>query len=314
MNTTRKIIITSCISLCSVNVSYAKVTYLHANPMGSMIAATDESGVQVWIKRYTPFGMESRIGEAQDSGSNHGFATHELDTETNLVYMRARYYDPLVGRFYARDPIGFQADKVISFNHYVYAANNGLMFIDPDGEDLVFFGGDLNFLGFGGSFGVFLTYPGGFTEPWDIGLFTSPVISQPGWLDALLPGSDPVVGGDPLEKGFSLGGAAFQFGAEYTRSHFNNVGVDSCIYMGVVGGCGSYNTMVEGNLKLDNLFSGASVAYGYQLGYDSSVSYTQTFSVRDAWSIYESSVDSLFDSADWYSGGDYGSGGSYYGF
>jgi len=128
MNKTRKVIITSCISLCSVNVSYAKVTYLHANPMGSMIAATDESGVQVWIKRYTPFGIESRLGEVQDSGSNHGFATHELDTETNLVYMRARYYDPLVGRFYSSDMVED------GFNYYAYSANNPINFYDPSGK------------------------------------------------------------------------------------------------------------------------------------------------------------------------------------
>ena len=128
MNKTRKVIITSCISLCSVNVSYAKVTYLHANPMGSMIAATDESGVQVWIKRYTPFGIESRLGEVQDSGSNQGFSTHELDTETSLLYMKARYYDPLIGRFYSRDL--FED----GYNYYIYSSNNPINYYDPSGN------------------------------------------------------------------------------------------------------------------------------------------------------------------------------------
>lgn len=115
-------------TLCIVNTSYASITYLHSNPMGSMIAATDESGAQVWIKRYTPFGIESRIGELQDSGSNHGFATHEFDAETSLVYMRARYYDPFIGRFYSSDVVED------GFNYYAYSANNPINFYDPSGE------------------------------------------------------------------------------------------------------------------------------------------------------------------------------------
>lgn len=303
-------------SFLFVSTSYGKVTYLHSNPTGSIVAATDEIGAQVWIKRYTPYGIEAGRNSI-DEGANYGFASHENDSETGLVYMKARYYDPLVGRFYSTDPLNFQESKVISFNSYVYAGNNSLMFLDPDGRDLVFVGVDLSFLGFGGSIGVFATYPGGFSEPWDIGLFSSPTISQPGWLDALIPGPDPVgsmgITTDFLGKGFSTHSASIQFGGEYTRNHFDGVGVESCGYLYGAGACGSYNTLTD-ELEVDNLFSGASFMLGPQLGYDVSVNYTQTYSVGDAWSAYRGAVDSMFDSADWYSSGDYGSGGSYYGY
>ena len=54
--------------LLFVNYSYATVTYLHTNPLGSVVAATDESGNEVWAKKYSPFGMEKASGEVDDSG------------------------------------------------------------------------------------------------------------------------------------------------------------------------------------------------------------------------------------------------------
>ncbi|MEL4287464.1 RHS repeat-associated core domain-containing protein [Shewanella xiamenensis] len=47
--------------------------------------------------------------------------------------MQARYYDPLIGRFYSNDPIGFR--DVHSFNRYAYANNNPYKYVDPDGQD-----------------------------------------------------------------------------------------------------------------------------------------------------------------------------------
>jgi uncharacterized protein RhaS with RHS repeats len=45
--------------------------------------------------------------------------------------MQARYYDPVIGRFYSNDPIGFR--DIHSFNRYAYANNNPFSFVDPDG-------------------------------------------------------------------------------------------------------------------------------------------------------------------------------------
>jgi uncharacterized protein RhaS with RHS repeats len=45
--------------------------------------------------------------------------------------MQARYYDPMIGRFYSNDPIGIR--DVHSFNRYAYAANNPYKYVDPDG-------------------------------------------------------------------------------------------------------------------------------------------------------------------------------------
>ena len=55
------------------------------------------------------------------------FTGKEFDADSNLYYYAARYYDPYIGRFTQRDPIG---DGV---NWYVYTYNNPLKFVDPIG-------------------------------------------------------------------------------------------------------------------------------------------------------------------------------------
>ncbi|MEW5802483.1 MAG: RHS repeat-associated core domain-containing protein, partial [bacterium] len=56
---------------------------------------------------------------------------HGVMTEPNgLYYMRARYYDPHVGRFICEDPIGFEGGDT---NLYVYVSNNPMMLVDPRG-------------------------------------------------------------------------------------------------------------------------------------------------------------------------------------
>jgi hypothetical protein len=47
--------------------------------------------------------------------------------------MQARYYDPVIGRFYSNDPVGFTGD-VHSFGRYTYVNNNPYKYTDPNGE------------------------------------------------------------------------------------------------------------------------------------------------------------------------------------
>ena len=51
--------------------------------------------------------------------------------------MQARYYDPVIGRFYSNDPVGYTPQNpVMSFNRYMYVNNNPYKYNDPDGEFL----------------------------------------------------------------------------------------------------------------------------------------------------------------------------------
>jgi RHS repeat-associated protein len=61
-------------------------------------------------------------------------AQHGVMTESNgFYYMRARYYDPQVGRFISEDPIGFDGGDT---NLMAYVGNNPILYIDPNGLEI----------------------------------------------------------------------------------------------------------------------------------------------------------------------------------
>jgi RHS repeat-associated protein len=108
-------------------------TYLHNDSLGSPVTGTNASGTVLWRERYTPYGVTLDNAGANDDQA--GYTGHIKDSDTGLVYMQARYYDPVIGRFYSNDPIGFR--DVHSFNRYAYANNNPYKYTDPDGENAV---------------------------------------------------------------------------------------------------------------------------------------------------------------------------------
>jgi RHS repeat-associated protein len=55
------------------------------------------------------------------------------DAEVELLYLRARYYQPEVGRFVTKDPWTGDVWRPGTLNRYVYATNNPVNRIDPSG-------------------------------------------------------------------------------------------------------------------------------------------------------------------------------------
>ncbi|MBA4293337.1 hypothetical protein C0431_10255 [bacterium] len=58
-----------------------------------------------------------------------GQAGYINDYETGLVYCWNRYYDPTIGRWISRDPIGLSG----GINTYAYCEGNPIMYVDPTG-------------------------------------------------------------------------------------------------------------------------------------------------------------------------------------
>lgn len=108
----------------------------HFNATGSTVAMTDSSQTMVNKYAYDPFGKVTNQEEAIPRPFKF-VGQYGVMTEPNgFYYMRARYYDPNVGRFISEDPIGFEGGDV---NLYAYVGNNPVNLIDPLGlSDMIF--------------------------------------------------------------------------------------------------------------------------------------------------------------------------------
>ncbi len=70
-------------------------------------------------------------------------ADDRRDAETGLDYFGARYFSGAQGRWTSPDLINLTWDRLgnpsNTLNKYVYAANNPLKYMDPDGQDVTLF-------------------------------------------------------------------------------------------------------------------------------------------------------------------------------
>jgi RHS repeat-associated protein len=61
------------------------------------------------------------------------FAGEQRDSETELDYLRGRYYDPLVGRFVSANAYEGSLEDPMSLHKYLYTHANPVNFTDPTG-------------------------------------------------------------------------------------------------------------------------------------------------------------------------------------
>ncbi|EIL88096.1 RHS repeat-associated core domain-containing protein, partial [Rhodanobacter spathiphylli] len=107
------------------------VTYVYTDAQGTPVMESDAQGHITKRFEYTPYGVAvTSVGAAPDGP---GYTGHVNDPETGLVYMQARYYDPM-GRILSVDPVGPVPGDMYSFNRYAYANNNPIVNMDPDGR------------------------------------------------------------------------------------------------------------------------------------------------------------------------------------
>src|SRR4051794_735537 len=105
---------------------------MFSDSLGSPRAVVDaSSGVVAQEIDYDTFGTVTR--DTNPGFQPFGYAGGLYDRDTGLVHFGARDYDPEVGRFTAKDPIGFDGGDP---NVYVYGANDPVSFVDPSGEFL----------------------------------------------------------------------------------------------------------------------------------------------------------------------------------
>ncbi|MGB3904006.1 MAG: RHS repeat-associated core domain-containing protein, partial [Anaerolineae bacterium] len=90
----------------------------------------DNTGQIAETYAYDPFGVPL----ASDTVPNpYRFTGEAWDAEVELLYLRARYYQPETGRFITKDPWAGDVRRPGTLNRYVYVGNNPVNMVDPSG-------------------------------------------------------------------------------------------------------------------------------------------------------------------------------------
>jgi RHS repeat-associated protein len=125
----------------SLDASGAARYYIY-NGHGDVAGLTDASGALTKTYRYDAFGNE--VSPVATDTNPFRYTGEYFDKETGDYYLRARYYDPLTGRFLSEDSYfkthnqsNSSAPDISAImqngNLYVYCMNNPIRWIDPTG-------------------------------------------------------------------------------------------------------------------------------------------------------------------------------------
>ena len=108
-------------------VKNGNVSYYVTDVRGSVVAIVNENGTITHKYQYDEYGKVTQKEEADYNPFQYVGKYGVMYLTDHLYYMRARHYDPTIGRFLAEDPIW-------STNLYPYADDNPIIRIDPEGK------------------------------------------------------------------------------------------------------------------------------------------------------------------------------------
>jgi len=106
-------------------------TWYLPDDLGSVAGTTGPAGTLLGSTTYTPFGQV-----ATQSGTEAPFGIAGQAQDTNgLVFLRARYLDPDLGRFLSADTSQPNAAGTQGYNEYAYAGDDPEALVDPSGHN-----------------------------------------------------------------------------------------------------------------------------------------------------------------------------------
>jgi RHS repeat-associated protein len=143
--------------------------------LGGIQHVTNASGTPVESTSYYPYGDQRIASSSSPFIEQKKYTGHEYDTDSDLTYAKARYYEQDIGRFLSQDPVfnligdpqrlreknQLDRNRILRdpqmLNAYVYGRNNPLTYIDSTGEYGVFVQGNISgdaglISGFAGSY------------------------------------------------------------------------------------------------------------------------------------------------------------------
>lgn len=128
-------------SLLSREAGGEKLTY-HYNGHGDVTSLTNTSGTVTASYYYDVFGnhLSGRGGGGEQDGAGESlidnpfrYAGYEFDDETDLYYLKSRFYSAETARFLQEDTYRGDPSDPLSLNLYVYCANAPIRYWDPTG-------------------------------------------------------------------------------------------------------------------------------------------------------------------------------------
>ena len=108
---------------------FGKTRWYVYDGLGSVAGEVNVNGNLTSSPKYDMYGAgRANTGAASSKQGFVGNLGHMSDTETGLIYMRARYYDPAQGRFVSQDPSCSGRDW------FSYCADNPVNCVDSTGK------------------------------------------------------------------------------------------------------------------------------------------------------------------------------------
>jgi len=110
----------------------ADVSYYVYDDLDRNVTALVGSSGQV-INRYDYDTFGNVVYTSGNYNNNYTYVGESFDKESNLIFLRRRYYDPMIGRFITKDAFSGLINDPKTINSYVYCSNNPINWIDPYG-------------------------------------------------------------------------------------------------------------------------------------------------------------------------------------
>jgi len=108
-------------------------TYYLQNGHGDVVNLMDSTGMtKLNSYEYDIFG--NIVGQQENLPQPFKYSGEMMDNAVGLQYLRARWYEPSLGRFINEDTYGGRLDNPLSLNLYTYVGNNPLIRRDPTGH------------------------------------------------------------------------------------------------------------------------------------------------------------------------------------
>lgn len=81
------------------------------------------------------YASDDEVNTALKDNNVFRYCGEYFDKETGTIYLRARYYNPAIGRFITEDSYWGKSADPLSLNLYTYCGNSPIIMVDPSGHE-----------------------------------------------------------------------------------------------------------------------------------------------------------------------------------